>query len=63
MREKCIEIVDFLTKNPEGFTKYQLSKELGIHPTTINKYLNKLESFGLLTKVNSINKVLYILND
>ena len=61
-REKCKQIVDYLKLNNEGISKYQLSEELGMHPNTITKYVNKLFELGLLSKKALSNKTLYFLN-
>jgi len=62
-REKCNKIVEYLKNNLEGVTKYQLSKDLGMHANTITKYLNKIEAFGLIMVERLSNKRLYFLDD
>ena len=62
-REKCSKIVEYLKNNMEGVTKYQLSKDLGMHANTITKYLNKIETFGLIIVEKLSNKRLYFLDD
>lgn len=62
-REKCNKIVEYLKNSVEGVTKYQLSKDLGMHANTITKYLNKIESFGLIMVEKLSNKRLYFLDD
>lgn len=60
-RSKSKEILNFLSNN-EGSTKYQLSKELGMHHSTISKYISKFEEFGILFGRKYSNKVLYFVN-
>ncbi|MFX1383298.1 MAG: hypothetical protein ACFFBP_12725 [Promethearchaeota archaeon] len=55
--------MDFLKKNKKGCTKYRLSKELGMHPNTISKYISNLEEFGLLRRKKLNNKTLILLNE
>jgi len=62
-RDKCRKILEFIELYNEGCTKYKLSKELGMHPTTITKYILKIEDFGLLFKKKLPNKTLYFLNE
>ena len=60
-RTKSKQILGFITKN-EGVTKHKISKELGMHQTTISKYVLKLEEFGLIYSKIYSNKELYFLN-
>lgn len=62
-RDKCSIIIEYLKENRDGCTKYKITKELGLHPNTVTKYINKLVDFGLLIDKNSSNKVLYCLNE
>jgi len=61
-REKCSQIIDYLEFKEGGCTKYELSKELGMHPNTVSKYINKLDELGLLFSIQFLNKVVYQLN-
>jgi predicted transcriptional regulator len=61
-RDKCSKIIEHLKENDGGCTKYQLTKELGMHPNTITKYVNKIDEFGLLVSNRYSNKVLYKLD-
>jgi predicted transcriptional regulator len=61
-RDKCSEIIDYLRENEKGTTKHRLSKELGMHPNTITKYINKINEFGLLHSIQLSSKVVYSLN-
>ena len=62
-REKCKKIIQYLNQNNEGYSKNYLSKELKIHSSTISKYIEKLEEFGLLSKKELSNMTLYFLNE
>ena len=61
-RNKSKQILNFITNN-EGVTKHKISKELGMHQTTISKYVLKFEEFGLIYSKKYSNKVLYFLNN
>ena len=61
-RNKSKQILSFISKN-EGVTKYKISKELGMHQTTISKYVLKFEEFGLIYSKKYSNKVLYFLSN
>ncbi|MHA1147925.1 MAG: winged helix-turn-helix transcriptional regulator [Promethearchaeota archaeon] len=60
--KKCKKIINHLRTNNEGISKTQMSKELGIHPSTIRKYINKLELIQLVYKKHRSNKILYYLH-
>ena len=62
-RDKCKEIIEFFANNNEGYTKNQVYTELGMHPNTIKKYIDKFYEFDLLYKKVSRNKNLYFLNE
>jgi predicted transcriptional regulator len=62
-REKCSKILEFLQDNQEGYTKTHISKKLSIHPNTVQKYVEKLESFNLIIKIKSSGNTLYLLNE
>ena len=59
--KKCKRIIEHLKNENEGCTKTQLSKELGMHPNTIKKYINELEVLNIVSKTKSSNKSLYYL--
>lgn len=59
--KKCKQIIEHLKNENEGCTKTQLSKELGMHPNTIKKYINELEVLNIVSKKRSSNKNLYYL--
>ena len=62
-KQKVRKIIDYLNYNPEGCSKTRISKELGMHSTTIDRYMNKLEKYGILQKKRLSNKTLYFIND
>ena len=62
-RDKYNRIIEYLRMYTEGATKTHLSKQLGMHPNTIKKYMKKLEEFKLLTHKKLSNKTLYFLNE
>jgi len=51
--EKSNQILDYLKKQPEGCSKTQLAKELGMHPLTIKKYTDELVKNAFIVKKNS----------
>ena len=61
-RDKCYKIIEYLEGREEGCTKYQLGKDLRMHPNTITKYINKIDEYGLLISIEQSNKVLYTLD-
>ena len=61
-REKCMRIIEFLSMNKRGSTKYRIGKALNMHFKTITKYLNKLDEFNLLIKKKEKNKEYFFLN-
>ncbi|MFW9987688.1 MAG: hypothetical protein ACFFC3_03455, partial [Candidatus Odinarchaeota archaeon] len=48
-RDKCKQLVEYLTKNEDGCFLTKLSTDLGMHFNTIKKYMNKLEEFNLVS--------------
>jgi predicted transcriptional regulator len=62
-REKCRKIIEYLKTHNEGTTKYHLSNELGLHSTTVTKYVNYLDEFGFLIKKKLTNKIIYFLSE
>ncbi len=62
-KSKSKNILDFLEEHQEGASKTQLSKALSMHSTTVSKYVEKLEKFGLILALKKPNYVLYVLND
>jgi predicted transcriptional regulator len=59
---KCKEIIEYLRNNNHGCSKTHLSKQLGIHPNTIKKYIDALEDFEIISKKSVSNKNLIFLN-
>lgn len=59
--KKCKQIIKYLRDKNEGCTKTQLSKELGMHPNTIKKYINELDAINIIYKKNASDKILYYL--
>lgn len=62
-RERTIKIIKYLKKNPNGLSKYRISKELRMHPNTISKYIHKLEELDILSRKDFSNKTLYMLKN
>jgi len=62
-REKYRKIIEYLKNKVEGCTRNQICKDLGIHPITIAKYINKLDEFCFLFKEKISNKTLYFLKE
>ena len=58
---KCKEIIEYLRNTDAGCSKTHLSKQLGIHPNTIKKYINALESFEIIFRRSVSNKNLIFL--
>lgn len=59
--KKCKQIIEYLKNENEGCTKTKLSKELGMHPNTIKKYINELEVLNIIHNKKSSSKNLYYL--
>jgi len=59
---KCKEIIGYLRNNNHGCSKTHLSKQLGIHPNTIKKYINALKDIKIISKKSVSNKNLIFLN-
>ena len=62
-KRKVRKITDYLNSNPEGCSKTRISRELEIHSTTTDKYVNKLVKYEILLKKRLSNKTLYFIND
>lgn len=62
-KEKSKKIIESFLNDNEGITKTRLSKELGMHPKTIKKYIERLEKLGILEKKKTTNKTLYFLQE
>ena len=60
-KEKCKRIINYLKINNFGITKSHLSRDLNIHRNTIEKYVNSLEEFNIITKTKRSNQVLYFI--
>ena len=61
-REKYRIVIEHLNESQEGITKTRLSKNLGMHPNTIKKYLNRLESLGIIYREKISKKELYFID-
>ena len=59
---KCKDIIEYLRNKNGGCSKTELSKQLGMHPNTIRKYIGALEAIKVVFKKNISNKSLYYLN-
>ena len=55
-------MIDYLKVNQEGCTKTRISKDLLMHSSTVNKYLNKLEELGILIKKRSSPATVFFLS-
>ncbi|MFX1237003.1 MAG: hypothetical protein ACFE8P_04710 [Promethearchaeota archaeon] len=62
VKKKSLEILKYLEKNDLGTTKTQLSKRLGMHFKTVDKYVDALEKVGLLVKKDLKHKSLYFVD-
>lgn len=62
-KSKSKKIIEYLMINQEGASKTQLAKELNMHSTTISKYVDELDKFGVLLKKKLPNMTLYFLNE
>ena len=62
LREKYLKVIEYLKDNQKGITKTRLSKNLGMHPNTIKKYINRLEGLGIIYKDKESKKELYFLD-
>ena len=61
-REKYRKVIEYLQDNQKGITKTRLSKNLGMHPNTIKKYIARLEGLGIIYRDKKTKKELYFLN-
>ena len=55
-------VIDFIRENQEGTSKHQISEQLNMHSTTVNKYIDRLLEYRILTKKSLPNKTLFFLN-
>jgi len=62
-REKYRKVIEYIKNNQKGITKTRLSKNLGMHPNTIKKYITRLEELGIIYKKKKSNKELYFLDE
>jgi len=53
--------MEYLRNNNKGCSKTFLSKQLGMHPNTVKKYINQLEAIEVVYKRSDSNKNLYYL--
>ncbi len=61
--DKTQKILRYLKLHLDGCSKYNLTKNLHIHPNTLNKYLGKLERLNYVFSRKLPNKTLYLLNN
>ncbi|MFX1329551.1 MAG: winged helix-turn-helix transcriptional regulator [Promethearchaeota archaeon] len=59
---KYKQIIEYIKENQEGISKHQISGQLNMHSTTVNKYTDRLLEYGILTKKALPNKTLFFLN-
>ncbi len=59
---KYKQIIEYIKENQEGISKHQISEQLNMHSTTVNKYTDRLLEYGILTKKALPNKTLFFLN-
>lgn len=50
------EILDFLEKNPQAFTPYEIAKHLAINPVTVYRVLEFLKSQKYVHHIPSLGK-------
>ncbi len=62
-RAKCSELIEHLKLNSKGCTKSQIAKNLRMHHTTVNKYLEILVDSQLVNLRTFDKKNLYCLNN
>jgi predicted transcriptional regulator len=62
-KEKSKKIIEYLKQHDYGITKTHLSTDLGMHNSTISKYLQILEDFNVVIKKKTYKKTLYFLNE
>ncbi len=55
-------VIDFIRENQEGTSKHQISEQLNMHSTTVNKYIARLLEYRIITKKSLPNKTLFFLN-
>ncbi|MFX1500247.1 MAG: hypothetical protein ACFFDH_04695 [Promethearchaeota archaeon] len=60
-RERTLRIISYLRKNPNGTSKYRISKDLKMHQNTVSKYIKKLEALDILSRENCSTRTLYFL--
>lgn len=61
---KSKAIIELLKNNENcGFSKTEFSRDLSMHPNTVKKYINALESIGLIKKMRENNINCYFLNE
>lgn len=61
--KKSRKIIEYLKINNQGITQTSLSANLGMHPSTIRKYINYIELYGLIYKKILPNKILYFISE
>ena len=59
--ENYRKIIDYIGENQEGCSKHQISEQLNMHSTTVNKYTARLLEYGIITKKSLPNKTLFFL--
>lgn len=61
--DKSRKIFDFIKSNNTGVTKTEISNKLEMHPNTVKKYIQVLETHQLIHSMKDMNKTLYFLNE
>lgn len=61
--KKCRRILDYIKNDGEGCTKTIISKDLKMHPNTVKKYINELESLDIIYRKRESNRSNFYLND
>ena len=61
-KAKSQEIIQYLKNRNKGLPKTLIAEELNMHFNTITKYINTLETYGIVNKKELPNKTLYFLN-
>jgi len=62
-KEKSKKIINYLKINNFGISKTKLSRDLKFNIYTIEKYINSLEQFNIISKEKISNQILYFLED
>ncbi len=62
-KKRTKKIIQYLRDNDHGVSKTELANSLKMHMNTISKYIDLMEGFNLITKINDTNKTIYFIKD